>query len=133
MKYVSEYKKKANQLAKRGYQMYDDLMDVTEYTSTYLALRTDQKQEVALGMRKKAGNILRDLINDQAYKFTKKQAERQLLAAKQFGYRTNIQKLMAGDSELGKIIDEQKQLLKENGYSNKEIALIISQEYFGSA
>lgn len=131
-KYVEAYAAKANQLAKRGYQMYDQMMDASEYIANYQALRNDQLRDIQLGKRKTAGNILRDLVNDQAYQFSKKQAMRQLEVAKQFGYKTNVQKLMAGDAGLGDILEAQKDLLRKQGLSNREVNLIMSQEYFGS-
>lgn len=131
--YVRAYREKQNQLARRGYRMYDELMSASEYATQYTALRNDQLKDVAAGRRKRAGNVLRDLVNDQAYQFTKKQAMKQLEVAKQFGHKTNIQRLMSGtDTEFTRILQEQRQLLKEEGYSNQEINLIMSQEYFGS-
>lgn len=130
--YVKNYISKANQLAKHGYSMYSDMYSANEYYTQYISLRNDQVEQVMKGKRKRAANVMRDLINDQAYKFSKKQAEKQLEVAKQFGYKTTVNKLMVGDPGLKTIIDQQANLLKEQGYSNKEIHLIISQEYFGS-
>lgn len=131
-KYVDAYMAKSNQLAKQGYSMYDQMYSAEEYVTNYLGLRADQAVDVALGKRKRTGNILRDLVNDQAYQFTKRQALKQLEAAKQLGHRTTIQQLMAGDKVLGDILKAQRDILKQQGYSNKEVNLIISQEYFGS-
>lgn len=130
--YVKNYMSKANQLAKHGYSMYSEMYSANEYYTQYISLRNDQVKQVMQGKRKRAANVMRDLINDQAYQFSKKQAEKQMEVAKQFGYKTTVNKLMVGDPGLKTIIDQQVNLLKEQGYSNKEIHLIISQEYFGS-
>lgn len=130
--YVNAYYKKAKQLAKRGYSMYDTLMSYSEYQVTYTALRNTRAEVVMAGERKANTNIMRDLINRQAYQFTRKQAIAQHTAAKQLGIKATIQNLMVGNEQLGNIIRDQRKLLLESGLTNKETELIISQEYFGS-
>lgn len=130
--YLKAYNKKANQLAKRGYSMYDSQLSYDEYHTVYTALRNTRLDEVARGERSKVTNVMRDLVNKQAYQFTKKQAMAQHKAAEELGIKSTLQGLMVGNENLSKIIKEQSDLLKSTGLSNKEVQLIISQEYFGS-
>lgn len=130
--YLKAYDAKALQLAKRGYTMYDTRLSYEEYKVTYTALRNTRLQEIAAGKRVKATNIMRDLINKQAYQFSRKQAIAQHVAAKELGYKTTLQNLMVGDTKLSDLIKAQADVYKKAGYSSSEIALIISQEYFGS-
>lgn len=125
--YLKAYNNKAMQLAKRGYSMYDSAFSYEEYQVTYVALRNTKIQETG-----KATNIMRDLVNKQAYQFTYKQAKAQHQAAKELGYKTSLQNLMVGDKNFAQLIKDQADVYKEAGYSSKEISLIISQEYFGS-
>lgn len=130
--YIKAYNKKAAQLAKKGYSMYDTMLSYDEYRTMYTALKNTRMQEIAEGKRVKATNIMRDLVNKQAYQFTRRQAIAQHRAASELGYRATLQRLMVGDANLSDLIRQQADVYKSEGYSSKEVALIISQEYFGS-
>lgn len=130
--YLKAYHEKANQLAKKGYTMYDTVLSYDEYRTMYTALRNTRLQEIAEGRRVKATNIMRDLVNKQAYQFSMKQAKAQHVAAKELGYKSTLQNLMVGDQNLSDLLKQQADVYKAAGYNSKEIALIISQEYFGS-
>ena len=130
--YVKAYYDKQQQLAKKGYSMYDTLFSVEEYQANYQALRNTQLEQKTAGKRKTVKNVLRDLVNDQAYAVTRQQALHLRKAGKQFGLNLKLAEIMSDPSQLNQILKEQRELLKQEGYSSKEISLIISQEYFGS-
>lgn len=130
--YLKAYSKKANSLAARGYSMYDTQLSYDEYKTTYTALRNMRFEEVKSGKRSKVTNVMRDLVNKQAYQFSKKQALAQHVAAKELGYKTTLQNLMVGDTKLSDLIKAQADVYKAAGFNSSEISLIISQEYFGS-
>lgn len=132
--YLQKYREKGFQLMAKGYSMYDQVMSKSEYEANYMALYNDHMAEKAEGKRKqvKRLDVLRDLVNDQAYQFTKKQALNQFRAAKKLGYKTNLFRLMVGDKELGNLIRERADVLESEGIDKKTIRLIISEEYYGS-
>lgn len=130
--YVASYQKKQNQLAKRGYEMYDILYSKAEYEVMYKAYRSERLEQVDRGERKAATNVMRDLVNDQAYRFSKAQAIKQVEAAKVLGSKISILKAMHGDTRLGEILKAQKEMYLEQGMSTGEANLLISQIYFGS-
>lgn len=130
--YVKAYEKKKTQLAKKGYSMYDEMLSASEYQISYTALRNDQLEQVAAGKRKGASNILRDLVNDQAYKLTRQQALNMRKAARRAGMEYTLADLQTGTINFSSILDEKRWNLIAKGYSKGEAALLISQEYFGS-
>lgn len=52
----------------------------------------EQQAEVKSGERKRTGMIIRDMVNDQAYKITKRQAKAQQAAGKAMGIKGSITK-----------------------------------------
>lgn len=130
--YVKAYTAKANQLAKKGYSMYDTMFSAGEYVEQYVSLKNTQVEMIKKGQRKTAGNILRDLVNDQAYAVTRKQALKLRKAGAEFGLKFKLNKIMNDPSEISELLRQQRQLLIDQGLSSKEASLIISQEYFGS-
>lgn len=130
--YIKAYTAKQAQLAKKGYSMYDTAFSASEYVEQYTALKNKQLAQVAAGQRKGAANILRDLVNDQAYATTRGQALSLKKAGEQLGVKMKLSDIMTDPSKISNIISEQRRLLIESGLSSKEASLVISQEYFGS-
>lgn len=130
--YVAAYTAKANQLAKKGYSMYDTMFSAGEYIEQYTSLKNTQVEMIRQGKRKTAGNILRDLVNDQAYAVTRRQAIHLRKAGEEFGVKMKLAEIMSDPSKISNIIGDQRRLLIAQGYTSKEASLIISQEYFGS-
>lgn len=132
-KYVKAYNNKKAALAKKGYTMYDSQMySPAEYRTIYQATLNTQKKQVAEGKRGRTGMVIRDMVNDQAYQFTREQARAQQKAAKQLGVKANLQDIMTGSTQLGDLLKDEEKVLRDAGLSEKEIRLTISQEYFGS-
>lgn len=130
--YVKAYTAKQAQLAKKGHSMHDTQFSYDEYVEQYQALRNTQLAQIAEGKRTTAKNILRDLVNDQAYAVSRKQALNLKKAGEQFGMKRKLADIMSDPNAITGVIKEQRRLLIESGLSSKEAALIISQEYFGS-
>lgn len=132
-KYLEEFYKKKQQLAKKGLSMYDATpLTTEELIDTYTALRNDRLEEVRLGKRKATSNLLRDLVNEQAYSTSRRQAINLMKAARTAGIKTSVQELMVDDYKVQSVLREMNDRLKEEGLTSSEIALLIGQEFFGS-
>lgn len=130
--YVYQYKNKQAQLAKKGYTMADTMYTKADYEWMYQNVLNKQKTEVKLGERTRTGPILRDLINDQAYQLTKKQAVAAQKAAKSKGLKGTLQDFMMDKSGLQQLIKDDAKMLYKQGKSSKEVAIYIGQTYYGS-
>lgn len=134
--YSEAYDKKEAQLKKQGLKMFSPKMSQAEYVTTYKATLNTQKREVKENKRKRTGMIVRDMVNDQAYKASKKQIVAQKTAAETLGIEVKgtLSQLMAKGNIDGveeAILARQDELYKE-GKNSYEVALTIGQEYFGS-
>lgn len=130
--YVKAYLKKEEQLAKKGYAMTDTLYSKADYEWMYKNTLKQQQAEVKAGQRGRTGMIIRDMVNDQAYKISKKQARAQQQAGKELGVKGSIQKYMMEDTDFQEKLNERAAQLYMDGKTGQEVALIIGQEYFGS-
>lgn len=132
--YVKQYLDKENKLAKLGYSMHDQggMLTASEFYDMYYRLKSERQLEIKEGTRKSLSQITRDIVNQQAYHTSKKQAERIREAVSKLGGKVSVQKVMMGDPETTRLLREQYSLLKESGLSGSEAGLIMAQEYFGS-
>lgn len=130
--YVRAYLKKEDQLAQKGYAMTDTLYSKADYEWMYKNTLKQQQEEVKHGERTRTGMIIRDMVNDQAYKISKKQARAQQKAGKELGINGSIQKYMMEETDFQEKLIERADELRKEGKTGKEIQLIIGQEYFGS-
>lgn len=130
--YVAAYLKKEEKLAEKGYSMTDTLYSKADYEWMYKNTLRQQQQEVKEGKRGRTGMIIRDMVNDQAYKISKKQALAQQKAGKELGVKGSIQKYMMEDTDFQEKLNERAGQLYAAGMTGQEVALIIGQEYFGS-
>ena len=130
--YVKAYLKKENQLAQKGYSMTDTIYSKADYEWMYKNTLKQQQEEVKRGERSRTGMIIRDMVNDQAYRISKKQARAQQQAGKGLGIKRSIQKYMMEDTDFQEKLNERAGELYMEGRTGKEVQLIIGQEYFGS-
>lgn len=73
-KYKELYKKKKAVLARKGFEMADDLYTFTQYKENVLEMRNTLKIRVAKGRIKRIGSVNAALVNDQAYELSEEQA-----------------------------------------------------------
>lgn len=130
--YVRAYQKKENQLAKKGFTMTDTLYSKSDYEWMYKNTLAQQKKEVKLGERKRTGMIIRDMVNDQAYEISGKQAKALQRAGKELGLKGSLQDYMKKKASLQEFIDDEAGKLYAEGKTSKEVSLLIGQKYFGS-
>lgn len=132
--YVQNYKKAEAELKKKGLTMADKMYNKLEYKTTYKAIKNDREKAIAKGERKTIGNINREMIKDQTYEFTQKQAKAmQKAIERQTGNKYRLQDIRAKKYEIDwNEIDLRKAELKEMGLNFLEIKQVIGKEYFGS-
>lgn len=134
--YVYQYQNKKAQLERKGYTMTDKMYSKSDYEWMYRSAFKKQKQEVLLGKRKTVNNVLRDMINDQAYAYSRKQALSFKKAAEDLGQEK--QALMEymmyskASTNITDLIEEEAKKLYKMGKTSKEVALFIGQTFFGS-
>lgn len=132
--YVKQYVEKESKLARMGYSMHDTggMLTATEFYDMYYRMKMERQLEIKAGTRKSLSQITRDIVNQQAYTTSKKQAEKIKEAVSKLGGKVSIQKVMLGDPETTRLLREQYQILRESGLSGTEAGLIMAEEYFGS-
>ena len=130
--YIQAYLKKETQLAKRGFSMTDTMYSKSDYEWMYKNTLAKQKQEVKMGDRKRTGMIIRDMVNDQAYELTGKQAKALQKAGKAMGLKGSLQDYMMKKADLQELIDADAANYYMQGKTSKEVAILIGQKYYGS-
>lgn len=155
--YVRDYKRMAKKLAKEGGKPADPMMSKLEYYTNYEFKYQDRLEDVAAKKRKTVGDINREMIKEQTYKLTKKQAEGYLKMLEQRGYITekNGKKYYVGSAGediqgpskkeatirnaritaipyLEEEIKSRYNQLRGNGVDGYAASKIIGQEFFGS-
>lgn len=128
--YKKQYLEKQQSILSKGGTMDQRMLSEKEFKARYKAMMNDRKKEISDGTRKKLGNITRDLVEDQAYKYSKKQAATFRKTVKQKG---TIQEYRLGIISMDwDEIENRRDALEAQGLSFKEISHAISQEFFGS-
>ena len=77
LKYVDQYTEKQRKLAKEGIMINSPMLTEVQFKETYGNEYNDRKKAIKRGERKTTGNIIRDLVDEQAYKVSMKQAKAQ--------------------------------------------------------
>lgn len=130
--YKNQYNAKKRQLAANGIEMNQRLLSKAEFDAQYNRILNRRKSEVTLGKRKTTGNITRDIVNQQAFALSAKQAEALLKQKPNISYY---------QARSGIAIDIAYNEYKYNyelehpddiSGAAKAAAAYISTEYFGS-
>lgn len=126
-------------MLKYGATMNDSMMPQKKFIDVYTAIKNER---IAQG--RKPGNIQRDIINEQAFEYSSKQAKVFAKKVSQILDKSGTanERVRPIDIRVGKYagtldalfddIKVRRNELKEQGYSPNDIKKIISQEYFGS-
>ena len=133
--YSREYNARRKELEKRGYVMHERKLTAAEFRYRYKAMKLEREEEIANGERKTIGNITRDLIKDQEYKYSAKQGKAIQKAYENFtGNRISISSIRHGGNlnDFWNTIDMFKEELAQQGVLPDEIAIQVSQGFFGS-
>lgn len=138
--YKQQYLEKQAKLASKGISMADTMLSKAEFDDRYTRYLNTAQDEISSGKRKVVGNITRDIIDDQAYQYSRKQAQVFKTAWKethQGSKAPTLQKLRAG-AEFGgadpdwEVIKTRQQELLNSGMDWNDVQTLIGQEFFGS-
>lgn len=88
--YSREYDNLAFSMKKRGYTMGEEKYNKTTWLRMYAAVKNDRTLEIKKGKRKTLGNINRDIIRRQQWKFTSAQAKAQIKVYQSKGRKRKI-------------------------------------------
>lgn len=133
--YVKAYKKKEQQMHKKGLTMRDSMFTKSEFEFAYKLERQQMVKLVNEGKRKVVGNITQNLVSEQTYEKSLSQARGLRQAYKEAGINISIQAIRDNTvkaQEASKVLDDIYQGYIESGMTSAEAAGLISQLYFGS-
>lgn len=132
--YKNEYNKVKASMAKQGFQMKSKMLSKKEWEQAHAALKADRQIEINNGQRKKAGNINRDLVKMQQWKYSSAQAHKMKdVIKKQSNTKASIKAIRSGAVEVDWVaIDEYRQNLIDSGMSKKDAQDIVQNEIWGS-
>lgn len=128
--YKEQWKANATKLATNGFTMRQKMLSKREFEIRYTQYKNERQEEIKEGSRKTLGNITRDIVEDQTYNLSVKQA-RAMLKEKRKG--KTLMELRAG-TDLADIYQQKKKEFEDAGIENAaaEARRYISTEYFGS-
>lgn len=129
--YAHLYEEKRKDFARRGYQMASPKMSKIEYEATYEAYRNVRQGDVDLGKRKTIGDINREIVKNQSYEYTERQARGYKAYLAKSGQKAKINDIRAGMINWD-LIEKRRDELALDGATQSIIASTISQEFFGS-
>ena len=128
--YLKQYENRRAALARKGYSMDERAYTEREYYEAYEAVKQDM---IAEG--KKPANITRQLVTNQAYVTSYKEAMVAYRAYRNIGEPHKLLDIYTGrvsrDSLYNATSERYKQLKKE-GKTGKEAQMIIATEIYGS-
>lgn len=128
--YRREYFKKRAELEANGLDMPSPIMKRKQWEQTYEATRND-----LLGEGKDASHTNREIVNNQAYVMSAKQARALTRAGKRIGLNYNYMQIRTGTEDVSEIYDHADELykqLRKSGYSGSDAKKIVATEIFGS-
>lgn len=133
--YVKAYKKKEQQMHKKGLSMRDSMFTKSEFEFAYKLERQQMTKLVKEGKRKVVGNITQNLVSEQTYEKSLAQARGLREAYKEAGINISIQAIRentAKAQEASLVLDDIYHGYIDSGMTSAEAAGLISQLYFGS-
>ena len=128
--YKRQYEENQKKLATNGLTMKQRMLSKDEFEARYTQYKNERDMEIAEGKRKTLGNITRDIVDDQTYKLSVKQA-RAVLKEKRQGM--TLMELRAGnwlEQEKKKMEKLYEEMDLED--AEREAQKYISTEFFGS-
>ena len=128
--YRKEYFKKRAELEAKGLDMPSPILKRKQWEQTYEATRNDLR-----GEGKDASHTNREIVKNQAYIMSSKQARALTRASKRIGLNYDYMQIRTGTEDVSEIYDHADELYKElrkSGYSGKEAESIVATEIFGS-
>ena len=128
--YLRMYEEKRQALAKKGYDMDERMYSEREFFESYEAVKNDMLEK-----GKKPSNITRQLVTNQAYAVSYKEATAIYHAYKNIGEPHKLLDIQTGrisGDNLYKVSSERYNQLKKEGKTSKEAQIIISTEIWGS-
>ena len=133
--YERLYKERKSEMEKRGLVMADTMYTRAEYEYYAAAEREGRKKEISQGSRKKIGDVNRSLVTSQSYAYSIKQGKAIQKAVKAT-IGVDLKLYQARDKEMAAMfwdeVSDRNELLKASGFTGKERAKIIAQDFFGS-
>ena len=133
--YVKAYKKKEEQMHKKGLSMRDSMFTKSEFEFAYKLERQQMIKLVKQGKRKVIGNVTQNLVSEQTYEKSLSQARGLREAYKEAGFNISIQAIRentAKAQEASLVLGDIYQSYIESGMTSSEASVLISQLYFGS-
>lgn len=131
--YKNLYREQESKMSSKGYHMKDRLMTKDEWEVTYLATKYDRQDEVLQGKRKTVGDVNRQLVKEQTYTYSVKQAKGYQQYLKSQGRAVSVNDIRASLVNIDfNMIHEREATLRSQGFNSANIAFMISQEFFGS-
>ena len=133
--YVKAYKKKQEQMHKKGLAMRDSMFTKSEFEFAYKLERQQMVKLVKEGKRKVVGKITQNLVSEQTYEKSLSQARGLREAYKEAGINVSIQAIRENTvkaQEASLVLGDIYQGYIESGMTSSEAAGLISQLYFGS-
>lgn len=132
--YKAEYRERAKAMRAKGLQMFQQKLTQAQFSTMYDRLKNSRLEEIEEGKRKTVGNIVSDLVKKQQYEVGYKQA----VAYKKAMLSRTGEKLdftMIRTGEIGvnwDTISAYQKELRDQGFSWKDVNLMVSSEFFGS-
>ena len=133
--YVKAYKKKEQQMHKKGLTMRDSMFTKSEFEFAYKLERQQMVKLVKKGKRKVVGNVTQNLVSEQTYEKSLSQARSLREAYKEAGINVSIQAIRentAKAKEASLVLGDIYQEYISSGMTSSEAAGLISHVYFGS-
>lgn len=133
--YVKAYKKKKEQMHKKGLSMRDSMFTKSEFEFAYKLERQQMVKLVKEGKRKVVGNVTQNLVSEQTYEKSLSQARGLREAYKEAGISVSIQAIRentAKAKEASNVLSDIYKGYIDSGMTSGEAAGLISQLYFGS-
>lgn len=135
--YVKEYNLIKKEMKKRGYDMAEVKYTKAEWERAHFAEKNERKEAILKGERKTIGNINRDLIKRQQWKYSSAQAKAQRKAYTIAGGKEKdikISDIRSGKTQAvdwNAIANREKEL-RAQGLGWNRVHTKISEEFFGS-
>lgn len=131
--YEALYRAKKAEMKKRGYEMAQRKLKKSEWQYAYAAEKSEREDAMASGKRKTIGDINRQIIKEQTYTFSKKQARGYQEYLKSKGEKATITDIRMGKVGVNwEAITAREQELRSQGWGWGRVHDTISEEFFGS-